>query len=403
MRNLFLSALIIGFVGIGYAQDMVQWRGDNRDGKYMETGLLKAWPENGPELIWHYEGIGDGHASAAVTETKVYTAGMPDDKGCVFAFDHDGNLLWKTEYGKSWTDNWNGVRSTPMIHKGNLYIMSAFGKLVCMDAENGSIKWSIDLMEKYDGINIRWGVTENLLLDDGKLFVTLGGPDANVIALDPADGELIWKCAGNGEISAYNSPAVFSHGGKKILVTQTEKSILGIDAGTGQLLWSHEHINEWAVHPNTALYQDGYIYVVSGYGKGGVQLKLSEDGSSITEVWSNSSLDNQMGGVILNDNRLYGAGHNNRKLFCLDWKTGEELFKTSEIQRGNTIFADGLLYCYDERGKVALIKPEQDGFNVMGSFPVPFGENQHWAHLVIHNKRLYVRHGDFLMVYSIAE
>ena len=91
------------------------------------------------------------------------------------------------------------------------------------------------------------------------------------------------------------------------------------------------------------------------------------------------------------------------KLFCLDWKTGEELFKTSEIQRGNTIFADGMLYCYDERGKVALVKPEQDGFNVTGSFPVAFGENQHWAHLVIHNKRLYVRHGDFLMVYDIAE
>ena len=403
MKTLLLSVYFCLFVACAIAQDHVQWRGDHRDGKYPDVGLLKAWPGDGPELLWHYEGIGDGHASAAVTSDKVYTAGMLDGKGCVFAFDHSGKLLWKTEYGKSWTENWNGVRSTPMIYNGNLYIMSAFGKLVCMEAGNGKVQWSVDLMDKFNGRNIRWGVTENLLLDDGKLFITLGGVETNVIALDPASGDLIWKCPGNGEKSAYNSPAIFNHGGRKILVTQTENSILGIDASTGQLLWTHEQTNEWSVHPNTPIYRDGYIYVVSGYGRGGVQLKLSADGSSVTRVWRNSSLDNQMGGVILLENRLYGAGHNTRKLICLDWKTGEELYSSSQVQRGNTIFADGLLYCYDERGKVALVEPQLDGFNVISSFPVPYGANQHWAHLVIHNKRLYVRHGNALMVYDIAQ
>ncbi len=61
-----------------------------------------------------------------------------------------------------------------------------------------------------------------------------------------------------------------------------------------------------------------------------------------------------------------------------------------------------MLYCYDERGKVLLIKPEENSFNVISEFEVPYGENQHWAHLVIHNKRLFVRHGTSLMVYDIA-
>jgi len=182
----------------------------------------------------------------------------------------------------------------------------------------------------------------------------------------------------------------------------TQNSILGIDATDGKLLWSFGHENQWSVHPNTPVYSDGYIYCVSGYGKGGVMLKLSADGSSVKKVWFDEELDNQMGGVVLVDGRLYGAGHHSRKLFCLDWNTGEELFSTKKIQRGNTIFADGLLYCYDEKGNVNLVRPGENNFEIVSSFEVPYGKSQHWAHLVIHNKRLYIRHGTSLMVYSIA-
>lgn len=403
MKKMLLLIILSGLMMGLMAQDHVQWRGENRDGIYPDTDLLKEWPEEGPKLVWHFEGIGDGHASAAVSGNKVYTAGTLDDLGYVFAFDLEGKFLWKTEMGKSWTDNWNGVRTTPMIYGNNIYILSSFGKLLCMEKEKGEIVWSADLFQKFGGRNIKWGITENPVLFDGKLFVTLGGESANVIALNPADGKIIWKCEGKGEKSAYNSPALFNHGGRNILVTQTESYIMGIEADKGELLWSYEHINEWSVHPNTPLYQNGQIYCVSGYGKGGVALQLSDDGTSVDKVWENPSLDNQMGGVILIKDRLYGAGHSNRKLICLDWNTGEELFSTRESQRGNTIYAEGLLYCYDERGKVSLVNPGSTEFNIISSFEVPMGENQHWAHLVIHDKRLYIRHGNALMVYDIAK
>ncbi len=403
MKNLLSVSLLILLMSVSMAQQHVQWRGEHRDGIYPGEGLLESWPEGGPELVWYYEGIGDGHSSATVTEDAIYTSGMLDGMGHVFAFDHKGSLLWKTAYGKEWDESWNGVRTTPMLYDGKLFIMSSFGRLVRLDASNGSTDWTIDLHERYDGRNIKWGVTENLLLEDGKLFVTLGGEQNNVIALDPDTGEMIWSCPGNGEISAYHSPAVFDHGGRAILVTQTQNSILGIDAATGGLLWSFEHINQWSVQPNTALYRDGLVYVVSGYGKGGVQLRLSADGSSITEVWRDENIDNQMGGVVLLGDRLYGSGQKNKKLFCLDWNTGEVLYSTSDVQRSTTIAAGGLLYCYDDRGTVALVKPGDGSFEVVGSFEVTRGENQHWAHLVIHDARLYVRHGNALMVYDIGK
>ncbi len=402
MKKFLSFVLLIGFSFTLFAQETTQWRGENRDGKYNETDLLKSWPESGPKMLWHFDELGDGHSSAAVTANKVFTAGTLDEKGYVFAFDHEGQLIWKTEIGKSWTDNWNGVRTTPLVIEDKLYIISAFGKLVCMNSNIGEIIWTVDVFNEYDGQNIRWGITENLLVDGDMLFVTAGGEESNVIALNRNSGELIWKCVGNGEKSAYNSPALVTHNNRKILITLTENSVLGIDPVNGKLLWRHEHVNEWSVHPNTPLYHDGFIYVVSGYGCGGVLLKLSDDGNSVTKVWANSSLDNQMGGVIYLDGKLYGAGHDSRKFICLDWETGEELFFTKSMQRGNTIYADELLYCYDERGKVLLIKPEENSFNIISEFKVPYGENQHWAHLVIHNKKLFVRHGTSLMVYDIA-
>ena len=402
--NKFLSfVLLVSFPFTIFAQKTAQWRGKNRDGKYYETGLLKSWPENGPTMLWHFDELGDGHASAAVTSEKIYTAGALDDKGYVFAFSHEGNLIWKSEIGKAWMENWDGVRTTPLVIGEKLYIMSAYGKLLCMNSNNGEDIWTVDLFKEFNGRNIRWGVTENLLVDEDKLFVTTGGVESNVIALDRNIGELIWMCAGNGEKSAYNSPALIEHNNRKLLVTMTENSVLGIDASDGKLLWSHEHTNEWSVHPNTPLYHNGFIYYVSGYGSGGGLLKLSGDGNIVSKVWTNSSLDNQMGGVIYLDGRLYGAGQNSRKLICLDWETGEEMFSTKTIQRGNTIFAEGLLYCYTEKGKVALVRPEVNSFKVISEFKVPYGANQHWAHLVIHNKRLYVRHGTSLMVYDITE
>ncbi|MEN8121767.1 MAG: PQQ-binding-like beta-propeller repeat protein [Bacteroidota bacterium] len=402
MRKIVFLSLFLIFSNHLTAQEISQWRGKNRDGKYHETGLLKKWPTLGPKLLWHYDKLGDGHASAAVTKNKVYTSGTSGTDGFVIAFDHSGKTLWKTIYGKEWIESYEGVRTTPLIYNDKLYVMSGYGKVVCMNANNGKIIWDVELQKDYDGRNIVWGVTENLLIDGEKLICTPGGISANVIALNKNTGKLIWKSKGNGEKSAYCSPTLIKLQKHKIIVTMTERSILGIDASNGKLLWKHPQTNQYSVHANTPLYRDGYLYCVSGYGKGGVQLKLSSDGSNVKEVWRNSSLDTRMGGVVLIGNHLYGSGDYSRKWVSLDWKTGNELDSSRVLKNGNLIYADGMLYCYDQAGYVALVEPKKGSYNLISKFKVPYGYKQHWSHLVIYNKRLYVRHGTSLMVYYIG-
>lgn len=399
--SLILSVLVFSTVSL--SQEASQWRGMNRDGIYNEKGLMRSWPAEGPKLLWHYDNLGDGHASAAVvSHEKIYTAGATDGKGSIFAFTLDGKLAWSTPYGDEWAESYPGTRSTPLVNEGKVYLMSGFGKIVCLSAENGSLIWSVDIMKDYDARNIVWGVTENLLIDGEKLFCTAGGEKNNVIALNKNTGKLIWSCTGNGEISAYCSPLLISLPARKIVVTMTEKSILGIDAGSGKKLWSFEQVNMYAVHANTPLYSDGYLYCVSGYGYGGVMLRLSADGTSVEKVWKNSTLDSRMGGVVLLNGKIYGIGDKIKGLHCLDWKTGEEVAYDKMNNRfGSIISAEGMLYTYDESGEVALIEPTLTGFNKKGGFKVPYGGAQHWAHPVIENGRLYVRHGNSLMVYDI--
>jgi outer membrane protein assembly factor BamB len=402
MAKLFFTLIIsIICISVG-AQEVSQWRGPNRDGIYNESGLLKKWPEAGPKLLWHFDVLGGGYSSAAVTAQGVFITGMINDIGNIFALDTKGKLLWKKEYGPEWTDSHTGVRSTPLVVKDKLYFLSSFGKLFCMNCSNGQTVWSTDLVKKYGAENIQWGITENLLFDGNTVYCTPGGTGAAMVALDMNTGKEIWRSKENGEKSAYCSPVMIKLQNKKVVVTIMQNSICGFDASTGNLLWSSEFKMDPDVHPNTPVYINGNLFCGSGYGLGSVMLKVAENGNSVSEVWKNKSCDPKMGGVVVLNGRIYGTGDSNRKFFCLDWETGKELYSTRDLAPANIIANQGLLYVYSESGKVNLVEPKSDGFNVISSFSVPSGAGPHWAHLVINDKKLYIRHGTSLMVYDIA-
>ena len=403
MSRAFISICIIVISLNVSSQDVAQWRGPDRNGIYNESGLFNKWPDSGPELLWHFDELGDGHSSAAVTSKGVFTTGMINGTGYVFAFNLKGKLLWKKEYSTEWAESHNGVRSTPLVVNGKLYLLSSYGKLFCMNCSDGKTLWTIDLVKQYGAKNITWGFTENLLFDGNILYCTPGGDLASLVALDINTGKEIWKSKGNDEKSAYCSPVVVKLQGKKLIVTIMQYSIVGFDAATGKQLWKSEFKMDPDVHPNSPLYIDGYLFCTSGYGLGSVMLKLAPDGNSVSEVWKNATCDPKMGGVVVLDGRIYGTGDRNRKFFCLDWKTGKEIYSIRDLAPANIIANKGLLYVYSESGKISLVDPKTDGFNIISSFPVPFGTNTHWAHTVIKDKRLYVRHGSSLMVYNIAE
>ncbi|MFC1738418.1 PQQ-binding-like beta-propeller repeat protein [Planctomycetota bacterium] len=384
--------------------DWPQWHGPNRDAKSTETGLMKKWPEGGPELLWSADGLGTGFSTVSIAGGMIYTTGMIDKEGVLFAFDLKGKLKWQKIYGPEWTRSSPGVRSTPTVNEGNVYVTSGVGVVSSFDAKTGDKNWEVDVLNLFGGEYPYWGIVDSPLIIDNKLICTPGSDKATIVALDKRTGQTIWSSESIGEKSAYCSPILVERGGRKVIVTMLEKTLVGLDAETGKILWS-DICGKEDINPATPLYYDGYIYYTSGYDDESVMYELSEDGTQITRKWVNDVLDNHHGGVVLVDGYIYGSnwkGNPRGNWVCLEWETGKVMYETTWIGKGSITFADGMLYCYEEKqGTVALVEPSPESFNIVSSFKVTLGDEEHWGHPVILNGRLYIRHGNTLMAYDI--
>ncbi|MBT3383404.1 MAG: PQQ-binding-like beta-propeller repeat protein [Prolixibacteraceae bacterium] len=382
-----------------------QWRGPDRQGIFYETGLLKTWPENGPELLWSFEGLGAGHSSVGIGNDRVFINGMPDTLGVLYSFDLDGNLLWEKVYGEEWHESYTGSRSTPLVVDDVVYLESGMGVVYCLNALSGEIIWEVDLPNKFDGQNIQWGMTESLLIDGDQLICTPGGEVNNMVALNRHSGETIWTSPGFKEQSAYCSPVLVVHNNTRLVVTMTSTSVIGIDADTGEFYWREEQLQGNLIHANSPVYSDGVIYFSSSSAKqncGLLALKLSEDGKSVSQLWRNENFRNLMGGIVIKDGFIYGGKYRKKEWYSINKNSGEETLISEEFDTGVIVSADSLFYCYNEKGQVALVDIGPNKFEIKSSFDVPLGTDQHWAHPVIHNKRMYIRHGNALMVYNIS-
>jgi outer membrane protein assembly factor BamB len=392
-----------------------QWRGDNRYGMYNETGLLKVWPTDGPELLWKFEGLGEGHTSVAISNEKIYITGMHGDKLMLYIFDMVGKLLTEKEIGKEWNESWNGTRSSVCINDGKLYIFNALGTLYCLDQTTLNEVWKKDLLTEFDGRNLMFGMTENPLIVGDKIFITPGGVKNNMVALNKNTGALIWSSPGMGNITTYCSPQYIGDQSIPMVVTWMasikaegaprdalcENYLIAYNADTGEMLWSLMLPSQNDINPNVPVYLDGMILAATGYRGGTWLIRLKDGGKTAEQVWKNDEMDNQMHGIMKVGDYLYGSGHQNRNWFCVDWKNGNTMYKVRDMAPCNVIFSDGMLYCYSEQGTMNLVKPNPEKFELVSSFKVTLGTNQHWAHPVIYNGVLYLRHGEALMAYKI--
>ncbi|MCF8373173.1 MAG: PQQ-like beta-propeller repeat protein [Bacteroidales bacterium] len=397
-----LFAILVSTLPVS-SQELAQWRGDMRDGVYNETGLLKTWPKTGPEVLWASSGFGTGFSSVVVTDDMIFTTGAEDSLGYAFGLDKQGKHLWKTYFGKEWTISFPGTRTTPTFYKGKLFLHSSLGMAVCLDAKTGKILWQDDLDKKYKVRMPKWGISEAPLVYGNMVVFTPGGEDIVMLAKDVNSGETLWESKLNGDKQAYNSPRLITHNGRQMILTCLSENIVAVDPETGKLIWSHPQVNRYSVQPNTPLYKDGYVYSLTGYGVGGVMLKLSEDGSSVTEVWKCETQDNQMGGAIWVHGNIYASGQKNTEWQCVDEKTGKVKKEIDELSKGTCIFADGMIYAYGDKGELGLIQPSPEGMKLISQCDVELGTEQHWAHLVIKDGILYCRHGDTVIAYDIKK
>lgn len=410
MKNVsILFALILLLISSSGTTRIYEWRGKDRAGIYYESNLLKKWPDEGPKELWAIGNIGNGFVSPVFTDENFYITGEIDSIEVLFSFNLKGEKQWQTTLGKEWVKSCPGSRSATTIVDDLLYVGTGLGNLFCIDRANGKIVWSKDLVAEFNGVLPLHGHSESALIQGEKIFWTTGGKINNVVALNRFTGRLIWSNKGFGERSAYNSPKLIELPEKSIIVTFSAYHLMGFDTGTGNLLWSHEQNNYplekrspgyGDTHSNTVLYENGSIYYAEGDGNCGVKLKLSYDGTKITEVWRNRGFDSFMGGIVKIGGWLYGCGTITQDLRSINAYTGQ-LTDSLRVGSGAIIAADDMIYYYTQKGEMMLLSYKEGKIKKVSSFRINEGTQQHFSHPVIHEGVLYQRHGNVLMAFDI--
>lgn len=400
----YAAATVALIAGSGAAADWPQFHGPRRDNVSDETGLLKQWPAEGPKLLWTATGIGEGFSSIAVADGQIYVTGNVGGDTVLTALGLDGKSRWTAKNGPADKHQYPGTRSTPTVDGDRVYHEGSYGDLVCLEAKTGKPRWSLNILAKFDGRSPRWGLSASPLVDGDRLICVTGGEKASLAALNKLTGETLWVCSEPAGKPGYGSPAAFDCCGVRQVVTLMDKSVVGVRADTGKLLWRMTHEANFDETSATPLFLDRYVLISTLTPTATQCLELSADGQGVAakQVWQSAELDNHHGGVVLRDGYLYGSAMKG-KWVCLEARSGRLVYKADGLDKGSVTYADGLFYTVAESGgTVGLSRSTPAGLEVISRFRLPKGvDGPVWAHPVVSDGRLYVRHGDRLYCYDV--
>ncbi len=411
MRTSLLAVILFSFLFSAQAQ-FVQWRGPHRDGQFTEKGLLKEWPAEGPKQILQVDKLGKGWSSPIFADGKIYITGMIDTLDYLSAVDMQGKILWQVPYGRSWNQSYPDTRCSPVIEDNRIYVQSGTGRVVCIDRETGKENWAVEVDKKYESEYHVWGNSETPLIVDDKLICSPGGSKTSVIALNKMTGEPVWESESLGGARAYASATIYEYKNFRYILAVIGTDILALVPETGEIAWHYRYFNpevwKWQdnglIWINTPIFHNDEIFISMGYDYEAVMLKMAENGKSVSVKYKNSTLDNHHGGLILYNGYVYGANwENNNKgnWTCMNWDSGEIGFNETWGSKGSLVMAEDMLYVYNERGSVALVKPAPDAFSIVSEFKITEGAGPHWAHPFIADGKLFIRHGEVLKIFDI--
>jgi len=382
------------------AGDWPQWRGPNRDGVSKETGLLKQWPSQGPPLLWKAAGAGGGYSSMAISNGKLFTMGLRGDREFVIAFDiTTGKQLWAVAHGNAYRDSrGDGPRGTPTVDGDRLYALGGNGDLSCIEVKTGRSVWALNILQKFGGENISWGISESPLVIGEKLLVNAGGPGASIVALNKKDGSLIWKS--QSDKAGYSSGVPVTVGKTTQVVFFTHQRALGLDPNDGKLLWEYPRPANDVANVATPVVRGNRVFISSDYGTGAGLVEIKADGKA-SEVYFTKEMRNHHSSSVLVGDYLYGFSSS--ILTAMRFDTGEIAWRDRSVGKGSLVYADGHLYCFSENGVVGLVEATPEGYREKGRFRIQQDSLPTWTHPVVAGGRLYLRDQDTIYAFDVRE
>ena len=418
-------------------QDWPQYLGPYRNSTSDQKGILRSWPEQGPEVLWTVN-VGIGFGGPVIKDGRVYLLDRNDTVGDnMRCFNlSNGKELWNYDYEAPGSVMFPGSRSVPTIDGNYVYSCGHNGDLYCIDINTHKPVWNKNVWTDFGGDRLPiWAITQCPLIYGDMLIIASQAPEAGVVAYDKLTGDVVWKTP-NLVNESYASPSVVKIDGEGHIVMvisstnpighrelpQTMGNIVGIEPFTGKILWEY---NEWECHisvPSAVDAGNNKVLVVGGYEHGAVmiEVKKNPDGSySVTELFKHNNFGDHTKPPILHNGYFYAQFSTNSRrdgLICMSmdgeimWKTG----RNPDLNKGSMILVDGLIIATDGAKSLYLIEPAPSGFKALASAELlaikPGDEQmarmfatQNWAPIALSDGKLLIRDQSRLMCIKVVQ
>ena len=421
-RAALIALFVTASVTCMLAADWPGYLGPRRDGTSLEKGLLRAWPQEGPKVLWTAP-VGAGYGGPAVAAGKVYLLDRDDAVGdtlrCLdFA---TGKELWNFAYPAPGRFDHPGSRSTPTVDGDTVYTSGPLGDLFAISTTTHRPIWQRNAWKDFGGGQLpRWALTQNPLIHRNLVIVASQAPQTTVVAYDKLTGELKWQSPVLQGGVGYVSPSLVRVGGEDHLVmimagrgsgrNASGGSVNGLDPLTGKVLWTYGNWNCGIPVPHAVDAGDGRILVTGAYSAGAAMIKVQKkpDGSyEAAELFKTVDFGAHTQPPILYKDHFYVPYTINERsdgLVCMTmdgtikWKTGDE----PPFNKGGAVLADGLLLSVDGNTTLYLIEPDPSGFKPLASAQLlEPGEN--WAPLALADGKLLIRDQKQMKCLQVAQ
>jgi len=383
------------------AQDWPQWRGPNRDDKVSGFGAPKTWPQ---ELHQKWKvAVGQADATPALVGDKLFVFARADENEVTQCLDAaTGKVIWSDKYESLPADGpagqHPGPRSSPTVAEGKVVTLGVRGTLSCLDAADGKLAWRKNDIRGYP----KFYTSSSPLVINGLCMAQLGSPtNGALVAYNLSTGAEKWRWNGDGP--AYGSPVEMSVGGSKLIVTQTDKRIVAINAADGTLAWESPFKPSGMGVNTTTPIVDGPTLIYTGLGRGAVAVQLEKDGDKITgkPLWTNADLSPRFCTPVLKDGFLYGLS-DKAGFYCINAKTGQTAWNESNTQRGSfgsILDAGSELIALTPKSHLIVFQPSDKAYTEVATIKV--ADSATYSQPVLAGDRVYIEDQDSVILWTV--
>jgi outer membrane protein assembly factor BamB len=396
---LLLLGLLALAVGPVRGNDWPQYRGPERQGTVPESGLLEAWEDGEPRIVWR-RAIGTGYSAVAVAGGRLFTMDADTQEEAVLALNVEtGETLWRVVVGAFVQAELGdgGPRSTPAVDGDAVYAVSTQARLLAMATQDGRLLWDKDLRELGPVPRFQYSVSP--LIDAELLILEVGEKDKSpgVVALDKRTGAVRWTALEGP--TGYSSPVAVEIDGVRQYVFSRTRDVVSLSPG-GEVLWRHETKPKSAIPMPVFLPPEHVFVSASEDSFGGLMIRvMRRDGRFATEeAWTQRLMRNHISSSVVVDGHIFGF--DNGTFRCLEAATGKRKWAKRGFGKGSLVAAGSLLYVLGDGGTLALAHATPERYHETGRVKATTG-GRAWTSPSLAGGRLYVRDFDELVSFDV--